>query len=252
MTPMQTKEENRTIRVAIVQASPVPFDLAGTLAKALALLEEAARSGAQLVCFGETFLPGYPAWLDYCPGAALWDHPPVKEVFVEMRMNSVIVPGPETEALAEAAARLQVGIVIGISERVRDAPGHGTLFNSCSSLETMAVYSTIIASSFRHIQNEWSGAREIRQVFVLRRSIRSTLRARSAGNTGCHSQGSTCTAWESRFILRCGRPCTRCTRSQVGTTPSRDVALCSRRDRLCRHLRYPVPFRLPRAWSRIL
>jgi nitrilase len=130
MTPMQTKEENRNIRVAIVQASPVPFDLAGTLAKALALLEDAARSGAQLVCFGETFLPGYPAWLDYCQGAALWNHPPVKEVFAEMRMNSVVVPGPETDALAEAAARLQVGIVIGISERVRDAPGHGTLFNS--------------------------------------------------------------------------------------------------------------------------
>src|SRR5258708_18606492 len=130
MTPMQTKEEIRTIRVAIVQASPVPLDLAGTLAKALALLEDAARSGAQLVCFGETFLPGYPAWLDYCPGVALWNHPPVKEVFAEMRMNSVIVPGPETEALAEAAARLQVGIVIGISERVREAPGHGTLFNS--------------------------------------------------------------------------------------------------------------------------
>jgi predicted amidohydrolase len=68
-----------------------PFDLAGTLAKALALLDEAARSSAQLVCFGETFLPGYPAWLDYCPGAALWDHPPVKEVFADMRMNSVIV-----------------------------------------------------------------------------------------------------------------------------------------------------------------
>src|SRR5258708_12846462 len=133
MTPMQTKEEIRTIRVAIVQASPVPLDLAGTLAKALALLEDAARSGAQLVCFGETFLPGYPAWLDYCPGAALWDHPPVKEVFAEMRLNSVIVPGPETEALAEAAARLQVGIGIGISERVRDPPRHAPSFTSFPS-----------------------------------------------------------------------------------------------------------------------
>ena len=130
MTLMQTKEENRNIRVAIVQASPLPSDLAGTLANALASLEDAAKSGAQLVCFGETFLPGYPAWLDYCQGAALWNHPPVKEVFAEMRMNSVVVPGPETDALAETAARLQVGIVIGISERVRDAPGHGTLFNS--------------------------------------------------------------------------------------------------------------------------
>src|SRR5260370_7372849 len=100
MTPMQTKEENRTIRVAIVQASPVPFDLAGTLAKALALLEDAARSGAQLVCFGETFLPGYPAWLDYCPGAALRDHPPLNECFPQLRMNSALVPGPQTQALA--------------------------------------------------------------------------------------------------------------------------------------------------------
>jgi nitrilase len=130
MTLMQTIEENRSIRVAIVQALPVPFDLTRTLSKALALLEDAASSGAQLVCFGETFLPGYPAWLDYCEGAALWNHPPVKEVFAKMRMNSVVVPGPETDALAEAAARLQVGIVIGISERVREAPGHGTLFNN--------------------------------------------------------------------------------------------------------------------------
>src|SRR5260370_20628844 len=102
MTPMQTKEENRTIRVAIVQASPVPFDLAGTLAKALALLEDAARSGAQLVCFGETFLPGYPAWLDYFPGAALWDHHTAKEGFAEVRMNSEILPVPATEPVDEA------------------------------------------------------------------------------------------------------------------------------------------------------
>lgn len=61
MTLMQTKEENRNILVAIIQASPVPFDLTGTIAKALASLEDVAKSGAQLVCFGETFLPGYLA-----------------------------------------------------------------------------------------------------------------------------------------------------------------------------------------------
>lgn len=116
--------------MAIVQASPLPSDLGGGLAKALALIEEAAKHGAQLICFGETFLPGYPAWLDFSPGAALWNHEPVKEVFADFRANSALVPGKETQALSEAAARLRVGIVIGISERVRDAPGHGTLFNS--------------------------------------------------------------------------------------------------------------------------
>ena len=127
---MRCDNEGQSVQVAIVQASPVPSDLAGGLVKALALIEEAAKHGAQVICFGETFLPGYRAWLDFCSGAALWNHAPVKEVFAELRANILLVPGKEAEALSEAAARLRVGIVIGISERVRNAPGHGTLFNS--------------------------------------------------------------------------------------------------------------------------
>lgn len=120
----------RAVRVAVVQASPVFYNLDATLAKTLVLMEEAAAAGAALICFGETYLPGYPAWLDFSEGAALWNHAPVKELFSNLRANSVVVPGPETAALAEAARRLQVGIVIGINERVREAPGHGTLYNS--------------------------------------------------------------------------------------------------------------------------
>jgi predicted amidohydrolase len=127
---MGNDDGGQSVQVAVVQASPQPSDLAGGLVKALALIEEVAKHGAQLICFGETFLPGYSAWLDFCPGAALWNNAPVKEVFAEFRANSVLVPGKETQALSEAAARLRVGIVIGISEGVRDAPGHGTLFNS--------------------------------------------------------------------------------------------------------------------------
>jgi predicted amidohydrolase len=127
---MRSDDEGQSVQVAIVQASPLPSDVGGGLVKALALIEEAAKHGAQVICFGETFLPGYPAWLDVYPGAALWNHAPVKETFAELRANSVLVPGKETGALAEAAARLRVGIVMGVSERVRDAPGHGTLFNS--------------------------------------------------------------------------------------------------------------------------
>lgn len=119
-----------SLRVAVVQAAPVLGNLPASLSKALDLAEQAARADAKLICFGETFLPGYPAWLDYCPEAALWNNAAVKEVYADLRSNSVVVPGPETNVLAEAAVKLEVGIVIGVNERVKDMPGHGTLYNT--------------------------------------------------------------------------------------------------------------------------
>jgi nitrilase len=126
----ELRNAQSNLRVAVLQAAPVPGDLPASLAKALDLVEQAARADARLICFGETFLPGYPVWLDYCPDAALWNNVAVKEIYAELRANSVVVPGPETEALAEAAGKLEVGIVIGVNERVNHGPGHGTLYNT--------------------------------------------------------------------------------------------------------------------------
>lgn len=83
-----------------------------------------------LVAFGETWLPGYPAWLDYCPDAALWNHQPTKEVFARLRQNSVVVRGKETKVLGEVAADHGLVLVIGVNERVESGPGNGTLYNS--------------------------------------------------------------------------------------------------------------------------
>jgi len=117
-------------RVAIVQNSPVFLDLDASLAKAIRLAEEAAKRQARLIVFGETWLPGYPAWLDYCRDVALWDHRPSKDVFAKLRQNSLTVPGKETEALAQVAAELKVTLVIGANERVETGPGNGTLYNA--------------------------------------------------------------------------------------------------------------------------
>ncbi len=116
---------SKTLRVAIAQAEPVLNDLPATMEKTLALARQAAADGAQLVCFGETWLAGYPAWLDHCPEAALWNHAPVKELFARMRANAVVVPGPETEALAALAGELRIGLVVGANERAGN-----TLYNA--------------------------------------------------------------------------------------------------------------------------
>lgn len=117
-------------KVAIVQAAPRFMNLEASLARAIEFIGEAANLGAKLVVFGETWLPGYPAWLDYCPDAALWNHEPTKEVFAQLRRNSLIVGSPATETLAKAAKDHGVVLVIGVNERVDHGPGNGTLYNS--------------------------------------------------------------------------------------------------------------------------
>jgi len=118
------------VKVAAVQAAPVYLDLARSVEKAVRLISDAAKRGAQLIVFPETWLPGYPAWLDCCRDVALWDHPPVKKVFARLMENSVAVPGPATEALAAAAREHGVVLNISVHERVIEGAGRGTLYNT--------------------------------------------------------------------------------------------------------------------------
>ncbi len=122
-------DEFPTITVAAVQAAPVFMDREASVAKACRLIAEAGAGGARLAVFPETWLPGYPVWLDVAPGAALWDHAPAKEVFTRLVANAVEVPGPATEAVAAAAAQAGCAVVMGINERERGRPS-GTLYNA--------------------------------------------------------------------------------------------------------------------------
>src|SRR5271169_3872412 len=123
-------QEPKPVRVAIAQSAPVYLDKRASLAKALDLIQQAAKRDARLVAFGETWLAGYPAWLDVSPGAALWENSSTKDVFARLRCNSIVVPGEEVNALSEAARDLKIAIVIGANERVDAGPGNGTLYNA--------------------------------------------------------------------------------------------------------------------------
>jgi len=118
-----------TTHVAVVQARVSP-DLAAGMAHTQALTREAAQAGATLVVFPETWLPGYPAWLDVCRDAGLWDHPPVKQVFARMAAESVVVSGESGRALGRIAAESAVTLVMGVIERLEGGPGRSTLYNS--------------------------------------------------------------------------------------------------------------------------
>lgn len=117
----------RPFRVAAVQATPAFLDREATIAKGCALIARAGAEGARLIAFPEVWVAGYPVWLDFAPGAALWDHPPAKRAFARLVASAVRVPGPETARLGAAARAAKAYVVMGVHEL-----GGGTLY--CSLL----------------------------------------------------------------------------------------------------------------------
>jgi len=107
------------LSVAVVQAAPIPLDFAGGIEKAVRLAREAIDSGARVVAFGETFLGGYPLWLDEAPGAALWDHPGTKALHAIMLEQAVVANDERLLPLQELADASGAIISIGAHERVR-------------------------------------------------------------------------------------------------------------------------------------
>lgn len=120
----------KSVSIAIIQASPVYLDLAKSLEKMEMYIKEAATKGAEMIVFGETWLCGYPSWLDHCPYIAIWDHEPTKEVFLKMLRTGVEVPSVTTIQIGKWAKQYKVTIMVGANEVVSKGKGNGTIYNS--------------------------------------------------------------------------------------------------------------------------
>jgi predicted amidohydrolase len=107
----------QTFRLAAVQAAPVLFDKAASVEKAIRLIADAGRAGADIAVFGETWLPGYPFWVEGQVQPLTWE---ASAAYLE---NAVVIGGPETDALAAAAREANLDVVIGIAEKDPDTEG---------------------------------------------------------------------------------------------------------------------------------
>lgn len=103
-------------RVAVVQDGSVPFDPGATTTKILALIDEAARQGAEVAVFPEAFLGGYPKGLTF--GSPVGTRTAAgREEFLQYARGAVTLDGPELAEVAEAAHRTGIFIVLGLIER---------------------------------------------------------------------------------------------------------------------------------------
>jgi nitrilase len=96
--------------LAAIQAAPVYFDKAASLDKACHLIAEAGQKGADIAAFGETWLPGYPFFIEAPLGDLWWE---AAALYLE---NAVTIPGDETRALSAAAKQAGIDVVIGVAE----------------------------------------------------------------------------------------------------------------------------------------
>ncbi len=120
------RDLQKTCRVALVQAEPVLFDKAAGLDKTLRLIRKAADSQPDLIVFPELFIPGYPFGMNFGFGVGRREEPGRRD-WLRYYDASMLVPGPETQALAAAAREAQCYLSIGVSERDEHS---GTLYNT--------------------------------------------------------------------------------------------------------------------------
>ena len=106
-----------TIKVAAAHVAPVFLDREKTVAKACALIEEAARHGAGLLAFPETYVPAFPLWS--AVAAPIHNH----DWFKRLAANSIRCPGPELERVAAAARRHGIVVSLGFNEGTADSVG---------------------------------------------------------------------------------------------------------------------------------
>lgn len=115
-----------TFKAAVVQAASQPVDPRGSAAKAAALIEEAAGSGAKLIVFPEAFIGGYPKGNSFGTPVGM-RKPEGRDAYRRYHEAAIDLDGEEVAVIAEATARTGAFVVVGVIEREA-----GTLY--CTAL----------------------------------------------------------------------------------------------------------------------
>ena len=120
----------RSVKVAIVQTPPVYLDREKCVTRACEKIAEAAKQGAELIVFTETWLSGYPYWGEGWE-SSLQNWLPVRVRFYD---NALLIPSEDSERLCQAAATANAHVVIGCNE-MDSRRGVHTIYNTLLFIE---------------------------------------------------------------------------------------------------------------------
>lgn len=116
------------VKVGVVQAAPVFFDLEKSIAKVVDWIEKGRAAGCELLLFPESFLPGYPRGLSFDAVVGRRSEAS-RDAWLDYWQNSVDVQSEVLRPIQEAIKKANIFVALGVTER--EAVG-GSLY--CSLL----------------------------------------------------------------------------------------------------------------------
>ncbi|KKY36139.1 putative nitrilase cyanide hydratase conserved site [Diaporthe ampelina] len=172
------------LKVAAAHMAPVYMDKEATTKKAIDAIRDAGAQGVELLAFPETFIPGYPYFVQA--------YPPLLQTsaIAQYAEQSVVCDSsdPSIRAIQDACREAGVTVSLGVSERMG---GGYTLFNSQVHIDS----SGSILGVHRKLQPTHA------ERYVWAQGDGSTLRVwpvDAGGGRGSYNLGGLC-CWENTF-----------------------------------------------------
>jgi len=113
----------KLLKLALPQLAPIWLSREDGLAQVIDTIETAAQESANLIVFSESFVPGYPFWLDGTGGAAFNDEKQ-KTIFAHYSDQAVTIEAGHLDAVCQALKSANMACYLGIIERPKDRSGH--------------------------------------------------------------------------------------------------------------------------------
>lgn len=104
-------------KVAVLHVAPIFFDTEATIDKACALIEQAARNGARLIAFPETYVSFFPVWSAL--RAPIHNH----EFFKAAAASAIQIQGAQMARICAAARKAGAFVSLGFNEGTEASVG---------------------------------------------------------------------------------------------------------------------------------
>lgn len=131
MAPVPTKK----FKAAAIQAAPYQLNTPATIEKACRLIDEASANDVKLIVFPELFVSCYPDIVPMKSGSepdlpSTGDGRNWLDYWMDFTRSAVSAPGPEIEAIGDAACKAGSYVVMGVNERDEEFGPGTTIFNT--------------------------------------------------------------------------------------------------------------------------